>query len=89
MILLEAARIHFPDLVREINEATHKGEMDPLGSTGCNTLYARKYISSLHRDHDKTKAITAQLVRQTLADEFHFAYVDWGFYIETEAGAVW
>jgi hypothetical protein len=63
--------------------------MDRLGSTGCNTLYFQKYISSLHRDSDKTKAITAQLVQQTQSDEFHFVFVEWGFYIQTEARAVW
>ena len=86
---MEVARRYCPELKQDIDEATRAGEMDRLGSTGCNTLYFNKYISSLHRDHDKTKAITAQLVRKTLDDEFHFAFVEWGFYIQTEARAVW
>jgi hypothetical protein len=79
------AQCYYPELKREIDEATHAGEMDRLGSTGCNTLYFKKHISSLHRNHDKTKTITAQLVQKTLDDEFHFAFVKWGFYIQTKA----
>lgn len=63
--------------------------MDRLGSTGCNTMYFQKYMSSIHRDFDQAKAITAQLGRETEGDEFDFAYVEWGFYIHTRTGALW
>lgn len=63
--------------------------MDRLGSTGCNTMYFNKYMSSIHCDNAKTKAITAQLARETAGDDFNFAYVEWGFYVHTRTGTVW
>lgn len=88
-LLLEVAMRHCPDLRQDIDSTTKRAIMKRLGSTGCNTLYFKKYMSSIHKDHDKTMAITAQLRRNAKCDEFHFAFVDWGFYIETEVGAVW
>lgn len=63
--------------------------MESLGSTGCNTMYFQKYMSSIHRDDDRTQAITVQLERKTRGIDFDFAYVEWGFYIHTRAGTVW
>jgi len=86
---MESIKPHCPDLYKEFKDMTREGGMRKLGTTGATTLYAKNYMSPIHRDYDKIKAITAQLQRQARNDEFHFAFVEWGFYIQTVAGAIW
>lgn len=88
-VLLEVARRNTPEIVRDIKKDTVSSEMMRLGSTGCNSLYARKYMTSIHPDQDRSKAITAQLLRNTKPDEYHFIYATWGFLVVTEVGTVW
>ena len=46
-------------------------------------------MSPQHRDNDSHWAITDQLEKICLSDEFNFALTEWGIYYVTEPGAVW
>jgi len=77
------------DVVDAMKEASQEAQMKRLGSLGGVMFYCRGYMSPGHVDFEKCMAITAQLCKVAQPDEYHFAYVKWGFYIETTPGAVW
>lgn len=88
-MLLEVIRRDIPEIVADIKGDTMAAQMMRLGSTGANIMYFHRYLSSIHVDDDQTFSINAQLARQTHNHDFHFAYVQYRFYMCTERGAVW
>lgn len=88
-ILLEIIRRDDPELYNDIMNRSREAQMMRLGSTGGNLFYAHKYMSCIHYDHDKTRAITGQLARKENGHDFHFAIAKYKFLLCTEVGAVW
>lgn len=46
-------------------------------------------MTTQHQDKDCQHAITDQLEKICLPDEFNFALLEWGVYFVTEPGDVW
>ena len=88
-ILVQSASPFFKDLIDDIHKTTNDAQMKRLGANGGNMFNCHNYLSPSYTDQDKCQPLTAQIRKCCLPDEYHFAYVKWGFFLQTEPGAIW
>jgi len=64
-------------------------DCNSLGLLGVTAYYCWNYTAPLHRDSDRGWSVSVQIEKIANHDEFNFAYVDWGYYLETSTNCVW
>ncbi|KAJ6606286.1 hypothetical protein DFH09DRAFT_1299554 [Mycena vulgaris] len=88
--ILTAVGSMAPDVVREIKERKKASGLNNMGRTGMNSFYCWEYAAPLHKDEDDRWSLCCQLWKDGCqADEYNFAYAEWGVYIRTQANCVW
>ncbi|KAJ6590444.1 hypothetical protein DFH09DRAFT_1074077 [Mycena vulgaris] len=64
--------------------------MTPVPVTRQYSFYCWEYAAPLHKDDDNTWSLCCQLWKDGCQDnEYKFAYVEWGVYIQTQANCLW
>ncbi|KAJ6555687.1 hypothetical protein DFH09DRAFT_1084854 [Mycena vulgaris] len=67
------------------NQGAQEG-LNNMGRTGMNSFYCWEYAALLHKDEDNRWSLCCQLWKDGCqADEYNFAYAEWGVYIRTQA----
>ncbi|KAF7966109.1 hypothetical protein HWV62_40006 [Athelia sp. TMB] len=78
-----------PKARKDLHAIFDKHQLNRLGSTGNNMYYCHNYTSPQHRDKDEGISFCIQLNKHCYADEFNFAYAEWGVYLVTEEKCIW
>ena len=85
----EIVKLYAPLVAREIEEKAQINGGESYGDLGSTLYYAHNYMSTQHPDHDSIWAISDQLEKISLPDEFNFALTKYQVYFVTEPGCVW
>lgn len=85
----ETARAFHPGLIRELTNAS--AECDRLGRSGANTYRCDLYMAPSHHENDVSRGLCLQSIWGGKVEyaEFGFANLEEGYYIVTEANALW
>jgi hypothetical protein len=88
--LLAVISPYHADVASQLRSETVNTEAARLGTTAANIYYCHNYLALQHHDDDATPGVCSQLILTGVqANEFNFAYSEWGYYIVNEPNTVW
>ncbi|KAJ8503610.1 hypothetical protein ONZ45_g10703 [Pleurotus djamor] len=86
--LIVAGRSIMPSSTKYVADIDQ--DFDPLGAYGFNLFVCHNYLAPLHRDKDDLGiSVCFQLKKRCREDEFNFAFMEWGVYVQTEPNTLW